>query len=504
MIEWNSLVIACLAAFAIHYLYLQYLDATKDVPELYLNEQSQVDAVREEGESAIHKSNKLELQGGLRVGLDIRYDFYKIRSGNLLDVWEVLIDHVRKRDSTKAININGIQLPILRVNHAVQNLSEHFKSNNIESIKLPIEMVTSLTFDSLIVLFTGFINQINVEVYDSLDLVDTSKKSVFVCTDREGEGFFNIHSQTVYDYTLPENTLDLYENVYSFHKDRGIALTVLRKLTVKVLATVEFTQLNLISAIASTLKHLPPIQELSSKDNIVIVQSPKASNESIFNNLVKLLATFISHSDVTLVDDEKITDLTQLVETYNPTVLSIGEAKWSQIAANVNMNIFQKLLFDQCSHSLVRGKFPGFRFFSSRLRLIYINKLILALNNSLSQEKLNFWRCYLNTRIIVEAGYYNIVGPVVLTDFFDYRLLHVKGLKSFGCIAQSLEIKLTKVVDNRGELMVRGYTIGKTTTKLLAESEAENNRDIMKKTDGFMPLTNVFGRFGNDGCVYIV
>lgn len=496
MPELNSILISVVAAFLIHYLYIQYVESTKDVNELYLNEQSRIEAVREKSESAIYKSNKLEIAGGLRVGLDIRYDYYKSRSGNLSDVWEVLMSYARKHKE-RSITVNDRSMTVLKINHAVNELGKYLKESEILEIKVRLNMVSELTFDSLVILIAGFINQVSIELYEDIRDVQFTEKSLLVTTEKTSESIhytLNLTDQTIYNFN---ESLEDFENVYTFTKDMGIALKVVRRIG-NIVSKIEFTQLNIVSAIASTLKHLPMTQELNDQDRVVIVQSPLTTNVHLFNKLVKILSTFLSHSELIIIGNT--CDLRQIIIRHNPTVLSVNSPDWARLTATpFRLGLFSRLIYKQSFMNLCRGKFPSYRFIKNNLRLIYINQA-LTLPEGTSPEKLNKWRCYLLLRIIVESGYYNIMGPVILTDFYDYRLIDTAA--NFGCLTQSVEIKLTDVKDNKGEVTVRGYSIGKTTN-MIGDLEVEQNKSIMKKSDGFMPLANVTGRFGNDGCMYV-
>ena len=51
-----------------------------------------------------------------------------------------------------------------------------------------------------------------------------------------------------------------------------------------------------------------------------------------------------------------------------------------------------------------------------------------------------------------------------------------------------------------GNLLVRGYTIGKTLNVVNDQQEKLQPKD----NDGFMPISIVKGKWGNDGCLYVL
>lgn len=51
-----------------------------------------------------------------------------------------------------------------------------------------------------------------------------------------------------------------------------------------------------------------------------------------------------------------------------------------------------------------------------------------------------------------------------------------------------------------GSLLVRGYTIGKSTNYL---NGVEQKQNANSNGDGFMPI-NIRGKWGTDGCLYLI
>lgn len=110
----DALVIIC-GLLALMYLGIYSLHYFQDVPDLYLQEQSIREPTRLTNESPIYHSNK---SSNLRVGLDIRYDSYKLRSGNLNDIWEIAIQFAKKTD--RGINIDNNLITIGYINYCIE------------------------------------------------------------------------------------------------------------------------------------------------------------------------------------------------------------------------------------------------------------------------------------------------------------------------------------------------------------------------------------------------
>ncbi|RLV93551.1 hypothetical protein JA1_002315 [Spathaspora sp. JA1] len=406
-------------------------DWFKDVPDLYLSEQSEIDATRLVNQSPIYRSNKLDLAGHVRAGLGIRYDSYKLRAGNLSDIWSI-----KSKRFEDVVVINDVAVKWAEINYII-----HKMSLSTKVIRVPLTHKIDIKW--VVVLLAGFINQVTIEFYDEeggdIDDIDINY---------QGE----LHS---------------YENEYSGDKDKGIALRLVRNQPAIGKTTIEFTQLNIVSAVASMIKHLPGTHEITDRDTMVIVPSEVISNEELFNIICKLLTCLITHCKLVITS-------TNNIFKYNPTILSIHEDHLPPAPPQTYLSYLNKIC-------IPRGKLiPG------TLRLIYINNKITSQYN----RELTKLREAYNSRIIRELGYYNVFGPVILNDLYDYRTFNLNS----GCISQSLELKIVNInqTEKTGLLNVRGYVIGKTNMK----------DNVASSGDGFMPV-NVRCKWGNDGCLYI-
>lgn len=462
--------VALVATVAIVVIFLRYIKFTKDVPLLYLSEQSIVEDTSKSGESTIHKSNKLDFSR-LRVGLDIRYDSYKLRNGNLTDIYEFFM-----KNPEQNIVINGETRSVYNINFLVDQIVKYIENNNIESICFKNDDFMKDFFGFTLIL-AGFISQTTIIIYDYRKFECPKNSINFNKFD------FTSHFQL-------DGQLSTFENVYSPAKDKGIAIKLVKQIHQNLISTVQFTQLNIISAIASNIKHLPELNQWNSSDTLLVTQSAKLPLEEVSNSLIKILSTFITKSNLIVTCDFRLDHLTR----YNPTILFIDPQVASVLTNPTKyLSSFQKILKKYSLLHFKLGKLPKFKPFSTNLRLIYITKNIQSPNFEVSDLRACF-----GTRIITESCHYRVIGPIILTDFYDYRDFKIK-FDSFGCIYQSLEIKLGDFNNNKGYLMLRGYNIGKNTFEL--NGVVEENKNC--QNDGFLPLDDIRGSWGTDGCLYI-
>lgn len=464
MVE-NSLLLFAISVAAI-YIFIHGLTYLQDVPELYLQEQSVIEPTRLINESPVYHSNKLS---GLRVGLDIRYDSYKSRNGNLNDIWEILIRFSKEFD--KGILVNNEKISVSYINYCIDQID----MSRYKTILIPKNHQINAKW--VITVLLGFVKQLTVEFYIDLPIKTTDA----------------IH---ISDIKLPKEEQKRYfefKNVYTPDKDKGIAIRLHNHISHGIDSIVDFTQLNIVSAVASTLKHLPNSDDFYGAKMTII--SCTGSNEGINDIIVKMLTGFMLYSEIIITDrvsainDKDSDDSSSLANLSS--IISIPESQllkvFSGTSVDSNLQLLQRYL-------LTRGVFP---FKNNKLIYIYNS---LNMQSTLSYYELNSLRMRYKARVVKELNYYNVMGPIILTDFYDYRQFNKITFKKFGCIFQSLEIKLNNLLKtNWGNLMIRGYTIGKTIN--VVNGNLDNA--ISKDNEGFMPINIVKGKWGSDGCLYI-
>lgn len=496
----NNVLIALVVIFGINYLYNWYVESTKDVSQAYLNQQSVIDATRKTNESAIYKSNKLDYSHGLRVGLDIRYNHYKLRNGNLCDVWEVLINSALK-DTSKKITIHNESIRIVELNYKVHIIGNYLREKEAKKVAINYKHALA-SVDVFTVLVACFINRIVVNFYDNIDNVE--EVDYYVIDEEELTLFKNknyILINSVCENSIhhiignKNDELSTFENDYHPDKDKGIAIQFTHRVNQRVLSDVKFAQINLISGIASTIKHVPLSRLWNSQDTLLVVQSQCNTNESIINDLCKILSCFVTNTQVKVI---KTYDWS-VIKSHNPTIVSMSESDFIRGVPlsefKPRKNLFKKLQFNQSMKFLSKGKFSTT--YNDDLRLIYLQKSITDKCN-LSTLEVNQYRSVLGSRIIMEYCYPNVCGSLIQTDFYDYRIIALnENVNGYGCLSQSIEAKLVNLQNGYGTIFVRGYNIGKSLDTMNHESRA------LADNEGFMPIYNVRGKWGNDGCMYI-
>lgn len=469
-------------------LYHRMLDFSRDVPPEYLELQSVVDSTRLPNELAIYKSTKLDYSSGLRVGLGIRYDHYKLRNGNLSDVWEIML-RCLKTDADRAIWVGDKKVPIAELNFQVHEIAKYLTAISAGELHIPTLkfIVNGLV---LAVSIACFVSRTTLHLYDEKIhtpkglRIEVTEDDLQFCVGPEITLLSAVVGQ-------PQCKTD-FENVYTPEKDKGIALRVTTKVNVRVVATTDFTQTNLVSAVASCIKNLPSNLELSSEDRLVVVQNTSCA-ENITNSLVKVLAAFITHTELVLTWEH------EYFMALKPTVLSctVECAKGITVAPTG----FEKLFYFHRLYALSRLKFSLLTTSKPypKLRLVFAHRSL----KEGSYTNWNEFRASLSTQVVEELGYYNVAGPVVTSDVLDYRKLPKQvedHITARGSVVQANEFKLVNYNGvEPGDLCIRGYNIGKATTTMANVGE----KNVRPDSEGFYTFP-VEARWGTDGCLYVM
>lgn len=486
-----------LGLLVVAFLYRQYLVHTRDVPEEYLNEQSVIDSTRNPNELAIHKSTKLDYSQGLRVGLGIRYSLYKLRNGNLYDIWELAMGHVKK-DPTTSIFLQGKQVKLSQLNIQASQIRKVLAEKKTEcpfdEIRIPVELLFT-DQNALAVAIACFTSQITVHINDGSYNNSLSIRGPEV-VKKDGDLVISWKSQILINatQTFDKNaTSTIFENEYTFEKDRGIALRVSHRANHKAIACTDFTQSNLVSAVASCIKHLPPQHQITPNDRLAVILDT-SSIEGIVNNLVKVFVSLVTGAELHLetridacvaINPTIILTSTETVKTLDKSAIGLDKLLKFHRLYSLSCNRF--------STFIINKPYP-------ELRLIIAHRSINTAKESPEWKQINAsFACH----VVEEIGYFNVAGPLLVSDFYDFRKFSSNisvQTRTHGAVAQANEVKLVDF-DGKlpGKIAVRGYNIGKAKTVMEKVGETQ----IFPDNEGFYQLP-VLARWGLDGCMYVM
>lgn len=511
----DLVVVEVVIGLGLAWLLVQWLlEQMRDVRALYLEQQLYTSPYRAANESAIYRSCKCDdFEHGPRVGLDIRYDHYKLRHGNLCDMWQLALS------SGSTISFPGSdQYLVSQINALVTLFSESVLKEKRVEINTSSWLRGPAAFALMI---TAMINQ----------------RPVKLSAETRSELYIN-DATHIDPNQKPQASDSNFVNEYEPIKDTGVAICLEQHVSAGFSVETSFTQLSLISAIASTLKHLPPQHSFSPRDHLVVMLDGGAND--CIGQVIKVMAALISGCNVSIADSSLSR---HELHSMSPTILLVLCKSYQKVFQS-KPNLWELFKAKQ----LTRGVFLGAN--TEGLRLIYLHQSIFE-EAAFSTLELNQIRSSSGARLVYERTHYSVAGGVILNDIFDYRV-HNVACRASGSICQSLEIKLKNVAgDGTGRVYIRGFSIGKLVPK---GSTNEDNESIKEQTirnrnhsgneekgeadarassalrglgagsaagpqwpekgklkfdqsskaggDGFMPL-DVSGKWGIDGCLYV-
>ncbi|KAI4849099.1 acetyl-CoA synthetase-like protein, partial [Aureobasidium sp. EXF-8845] len=249
---------------------------------------------------------------------------------------------------------------------------------------------------------------------------------------------------------------------------------------------VEFTQSNMVAAIAALISALPLRQRLGPSD--LVLPADSFSHSYV---LSLTMAALFSHSRLALNSVAGIgVDLALASRGVAPTVIIAS----SQSLANLHKTHISKSSsgLGKLSHShhgraLAAGRMPGedllFRLFApkgiaigtspSKLRLILASERAGTGAETLSSAALRDLRIITRSRICYALAASSVAGAVAQTNIYDYRHVDSPGHSHFGAPLSSVEVKLVDKDDSKvdgstpsGEIVVSGPAVAGGEAKL--------------------------------------
>ncbi|ODV94826.1 hypothetical protein PACTADRAFT_3716 [Pachysolen tannophilus NRRL Y-2460] len=535
----GGIVIICLVYDTV------YLESLKDVHELALKEQSSISSTRKTGESAIYRSMDVMHGLPLTFGLQIRHGIYKVRNGNLKDIWKLALENYNEDRKLsyfdgKDKTLKSFNFKELNVNF--QKLAAKFKelsSMPIIGIYLPVGRIESLSIILTCFFFDGFtlknFNKIplrkplDVELIcclksDLPKFVELSFKKIIIVDDgKDGNDendyelntndIFLVHYSDIINNSALQVSSLSYDYTYSEEEDFRIPL--IEDINFK---DIQYYQLNFVSTIASLMASVPREHSWNEEDIMLIgcneFDTILPSQSSVLTNqnlIVKILCAFVSTiNNIIVIPESQISF--QTITDLNPTLLCLTESKYHSLLnqeikpmLSSSTGLIRKQFFHRSALLFSRGIYSQFgSLINSDVRICYSCNLLSE--EALSTADINILQTAFGSRFIVETFKIPVLGPILKTNFYDYRILSNeidnvnKKLKfrKMGVAANCLELKVKdfknfQSENKEGELVIRGFNIG---TAIESNDVQKNNTD-----EGWMPI-GIYGKWGEDGCFY--
>ncbi|KAG9564057.1 acetyl-CoA synthetase-like protein, partial [Aureobasidium melanogenum] len=519
---WNlytTLIALALFAFVAYPLIFW---AEPDTHPLLLARQAAASPVRQPCESAVYRSTEVPHGYGLKTGLSVRAPgapkWTAGKDGDLRDIWREAVNS--SSTTAKILSVRGNDSP---VEHDLSKLSKTINIIGSHLQKAGVQRVAIYTPNSIEYLITIFacsfygltpilvpFNQDHaivcklleqtqaqavVATAGSLPLagltesVSSLRHVVWVtdpankhmdwqsAPDNETRGKLEVN---VWDNLVTEassTSSELPKNDESVVP--GNLIFLWQTSTDSPAEVTEFTQKNLVAAIAALISALPQRQRLGPSD--LVLPADSFSNSYV---LSLTMAALFSHSSLAINSVAGTgVDLSLAARGVAPTVIIAS----SQSLANMHETYvsgassgLHKFVHSNHGRALAAGRMPGedllYKMVApkgsaigtspGKLRVIFASERAGTGAATLSSAALRDLRIITRSRICYALTAPSVAGAVAQTNIYDYRHDDRPGHSHFGAPLSSVEIKLVDKDDSKvdgstpsGEIVVSGPAV---------------------------------------------
>ncbi|KAH0352779.1 acetyl-CoA synthetase-like protein, partial [Aureobasidium melanogenum] len=519
---WNlytTLIALALFAFVAYPLIFW---AEPDTHPLLLARQAAASPVRQPRESAVYRSTEVPHGYGLKTGLSVRAPgapkWTAGKDGDLRDIWREAVNS--SSTTAKILSVRGNDSP---VEHDLSKLSKTINIIGSHLQKAGVQRVAIYTPNSIEYLITIFacsfygltpilvpFNQDHaivcklleqtqaqavVATAGSLPLagltesVSSLRHVVWVtdpankhmdwqgAPDNETRGKLEVN---VWDNLVTEassTSSELPKNDESVVP--GNLIFLWQTSTDSPAEVTEFTQKNLVAAIAALISALPQRQRLGPSD--LVLPADSFSNSYV---LSLTMAALFSHSSLAINSVAGTgVDLSLAARGVAPTVIIAS----SQSLANMHETYvsgassgLHKFVHSNHGRALAAGRMPGedllYKMVApkgsaigtspGKLRVIFASERAGTRAATLSSAALRDLRIITRSRICYALTAPSVAGAVAQTNIYDYRHDDRPGHSHFGAPLSSIEIKLVDKDDSKvdgstpsGEIVVSGPAV---------------------------------------------
>ncbi|CDR36766.1 CYFA0S01e04280g1_1 [Cyberlindnera fabianii] len=505
-------VVLVIISFVVYTRY--YLEWRRDIHELALNQQASISGSRKEDETAVYRSNQTPHGMPLMTGLQIRQSF-RLRNGNLRDIWSVVMSQKHKTGRFMFLDQGRkVSCDVDNTNAVFKRLVQFFTHNDCYTVGVAVPVNTYHGFVATMACWTHGLtvhtfNQLPRTQPEDVEVLIISEpqlkhalsfnyKKIIVVSSSEHKVFSD--NGTILNWTelgdLNGLSDPVYEYKYDPKYDEGTPL-----IDTHNFVTTSYTHQNFVSSVASIVKSLPLGHEFTDNERLLIGYSG-----STLNYWPKIFAILLFGGSV-IIGSSTDPSFGDAIQACSPTILAIDpEGAKRQLLIEEKRGWIGALREHRARHLLSEGIFtdgamlPRFK----SLKIVFIGDDGSSRSNRLSSQDMMKMRILCGARVIGERFVPGVIGSVISTNYYDYRVFSNDKLVNRGACSQSLEIKLFRYRDlhiekRHGELCIRGFTIGKPVGTQQLERAIISGERV--GSEGWMP-TGVIGKFGVDGCFY--
>ncbi|KAF2157407.1 hypothetical protein K461DRAFT_284034 [Myriangium duriaei CBS 260.36] len=518
--SWNIYTTVLALVLAGFIIYPLIFFEEPDTHPLLLARQARPAPVRQPGESAVYRSIESAYGYPLRSGLNVKDAdsprWSMGRDGDLRDVWRSTVAGGAQGEKSLIMTVYGKESAedhdIAEISKSINVVGKHLrKSGKKVAIYLPncVEYLSTVFASAFYGLSTVLLpyNQPHETVVDlikrtgadclvaeagslPLDMLTSSKvKSIIWVvpkasrhmdwTDVKGPAALSTWHDLIVESDataeLPKNDVEPGSLTQIWLTQQGVPGKI-----------VEFTQGNLVAAIAGLGVAIPQKQRVGPGDLVL----PADSFSSTYV-LCNVMATLYSHASLAInsVAGPGV-DLKLASRTISPTVIIASAETMAAIHQKETGAItgtMQRYAHVSQSQAMTAGRMPTDRWLfklvappssaaggrPGQLRLILVAERLGTDAPALSSHMLSDLRIFNKARICYALTAPEVAGAVAQTNLYDYRMEKTAGHSHFGVPLSCCEIKLTSANDQdvdgnspKGEINVMGPSVAGGEVKL--------------------------------------
>lgn len=499
--QWDIYSTAIFAVVIGSFIYSVISFRDPDVHPMLLARQAQASPVRQEGQSAVFRSQSAPHGIPLNSGLNIKdpgdSKWTRGRDGDLRDVWRRVIAGGLDREGKetgeigKLFTVLGseqiIEHNLADITRQINLIGQHIKQNGGHNVAIylpnSIEFLTTLfacafydlttilvQYDQPAEQIVSLLKKSNADTVVAavgsfqFDVVTKSYPALRQLIWVVDEGSKHMDWDEVPTGTGGAINVSTWQDIIQDQEPTlGTDLPALNKTIVPKPVRafwpsgelVEYTHANLIAGIAGQLTSVPTTQRIVHADLFL----PVDSLSSIYP-LVLTLSALYSNASVALNSVAGLSpDLRVSTQGVAPTIIvatpELLARTHSESTANLNSSVYKLVHWFQTRALVQNGVMPLASAFSrmydhlrpvigttpGKLRLIYVAKQAGVDSTPLSAETLSDLRIYTGARIIYALTSARVAGAVNQTGIYDYRVDDGSEKYShFGAPVTSVEI----------------------------------------------------------------
>ncbi|KAK6004428.1 hypothetical protein QM012_008290 [Aureobasidium pullulans] len=519
---WNlytTLIALALFAFVAYPLIFW---AEPDTHPLLLARQAAASPVRQPRESAVYRSTEVPHGYGLKTGLSVREPgapkWTAGRDGDLRDIWREAVNS--SSTTPKIMSVHGgnsiVEYDLSKTSKLINIIGSHLQKAGVQKVAI----YTPNSIEYLITIFacsfyglSPILVPFNQDHAIACKLLDQTQAQAVIATagslplagltesvsslrhvvwvtdpankhmDWEGAPdsetkdklavsvWDNLMTETsATNSELPKND----ENVFP-----GSLIFLWQKSTNSPAQVVEFTQKNMVAAIAALVSALPQRQRLGPSD--LVLPADSFSHSYV---LSLTMAALFSHSSLVINSVAGTgVDLSLAARGVEPTVIiasSQSLVKLHETYTSGASSGLHRLVHSNHGRALAAGRMPGedllYKMVApkgsaivtspGKLRLIFASERAGTGDTALSSAALRDLRIITRSRICYALTAPSVAGAVAQTNIYDYRHDDRPGHSHFGAPLSSVEIKLVDKDDSKvdgispsGEIVVSGPAV---------------------------------------------